>query len=158
MKNMVAIAVATVLLGGCATLSEPDVTRISLAVREAATLAPQEALSQRPDWRGAFEIVQKELSLLSVKTNVTVLDLLGVLDRLPINEMKSDTARLSIAAARLTIALAGWSDVEIVRVEQVQTVIVALHDGVSTGMLLTKPLEMAPLVLKKTAPKHYTVK
>lgn len=149
------------LIAGCATLSEPDITRISLAVREAATLATQEALQDQPRWRPAFVTVSSELNSLSTRTNVTVLDLVNALNRLPLSEMKSDTARLSIAGARLLIALAGWSDVEVVQTTQVIPVIVALRDGIQAGLELvpeTPATARLAAPRKKHAPKYYKLK
>lgn len=136
---------------GCSTLTAPDIARISLAVQEAAAIGTSEAVRDHPEWRPIFTQVRDQLNAAAALPTVTVGDLLAAIGKLPVSELSSDTARLAMAAAKLTIAIAGWSDVEIAQTEQVRPVLVALGKGITEG--LGKP--PAALSLK---PAHYKAK
>lgn len=152
MKPKLSLAIASlVLMFGCSTLTAPDIARISLAVQEAAAIGTSEAVRDHPEWRPIFTQVRDQLNAAAALPTVTVGDLLAAIGKLPVSELSSDTARLVMAAAKLTIAIAGWSDVEIAQTEQVRPVLVALGKGISTG-LGTPP---AALSLKQA---HYKAK
>lgn len=147
---------AVTMLTGCVNNdngdSVPDIQRISAAVEEAARFGTSEAVRDNPTWRPTFALVRDELMKLSLKDKLTVADLLDAVAKLPVSELSSDTARVIIAGARLTIALANWSDVEIVQTEQIRPVVVALAGGINGGLI------ESPASKPQAAKKHYKVK
>lgn len=122
------------LLASCTTTGQPDIARISRAVQEAARFGTEEALRFKPEWRPQFEVVRDQLNSLLAADKLTVAELLNAIDRLPVSELSSDTGRLIIGAARLTVSIAGWSDVEIVQTAQAKPVGVALVSGITAGL------------------------
>lgn len=153
MKKALSLSVALVL-ASCATLPEPDIIRIAAAVKEAATLGTSEAVRDHPEWRPHFDYATEELELLEKQDQITVANLLDVLSRLPVSELSSDQARIIMSVARLTIAVAGWSDVKIVQTQQLRPVIIALREGIDAG--LAQPV--VPLAKTAKIVKHYRVK
>lgn len=146
-----ALLLATVL-AGCTTVGDPDIPRIALAVKEAATIGTSEAVRDHPEWRPHFEDVSNELELLEKQETITVGQLLEEINQLPVSELSSDRARLIMASARFTIAIAGWSDVELKQSEQVRPVIIALREGIDAGLASPMIPKVAGVGAK---PKHY---
>lgn len=124
-------------LTGCATApdgsSVPDTARIALVTREAAAIGTAEALFRYPEWKPDFVSVVAQLKALEAEPNITVNAMLGIIARLPVNELRSRDAQLAISGARLVVAAAGWSDVEITRTEQLRPVVTALREGLELG-------------------------
>lgn len=150
-----------VLLTSCATTSQPDIVRIAAAVEEAARFGTQEALRDRPDWRPTFLLVRDQLTAIAARDKLTVSDLLDAVSLLPITELSSDGARIAFAAARLTIALANWSDVEVIATEQVRPVVEALAKGMTAGLNAADVRSArvgGSFVPAKTSPKYYKAK
>lgn len=139
MKTKLLTLVATVMLiAGCVTSPDtgktvPDIPRIAAITREAATIGTKEALIRQPQWTGKFVMVVAQLEVLEKQTNITVESMLGIISQLPVNELRSDNARLAISTARLVVAAAGWSQVEIVKSEQLRPVVIALKEGMIAG-------------------------
>lgn len=129
-------ALAT-LFSGCTTTPEgktvPDIARIALITREAATIGTQEAIFREPQWKEKFILVAAQLAVLEAQPDITVESLLGIISQLPVNELRSHDATLAISSARLLIAAAGWSSVTIVRAEQLRPVVTALREGLIAG-------------------------
>ena len=138
MKKLLTIcAVTGLFVAGCTTTPEgktvPDVPRIAAITREAATIGTQETLIRRPEVKDKFIMVVAQLAVLETQGDITVESLLAIVSQLPVNELKSDNARLAISGARLVVAAAGWSDVTIVRAEQLRPVVTALREGLIAG-------------------------
>lgn len=135
--SLCSLLLIPVLFTGCVTspdgTNSPDIERISNVAREAATFGTLEALRARPDWADEFAIAHKELKALSTAEKITVGDLLTVLNRLPIKELQSNEARITIGAARILIAGSGWSAVDAVRLAQIRPVVVAIVEGLEFG-------------------------
>lgn len=140
MKRAIAItAIAAVLVAGCVTSPTtgktiPDIPRIAAITREAAAIGSQEALFRKPELRDKFVLVANSLALLESQDDITVEKLLFVVNQLPVNELKSRDATLAISTARLVVAAAGWSEVTIVRAEQLRPVVSALREGLLVGI------------------------
>ena len=136
-KLMTLCAVTGLLVAGCTTTPEgktiPDVPRIAAITREAATIGTTEALIRNPAWKEKFILVVAQLGVLETQGDITVEKLLYIVSQLPVNELKSDDARLAISAARLVVAGAGWSSVTIIRDEQLKPVVTALREGLVAG-------------------------
>lgn len=134
MKRFLPVLIPAILLFGCATLSQPDIDRITRGVQEAARIGTAEAVRERPEWRATFTLVRDEVRALAARESLTVNDLLGAIDKLPVAELSSDGARLAISAVRFTVAVAGWSEVDIVQSAQIRPVMTALDVGMTAGL------------------------
>lgn len=136
-KIMILCAVTGMLVAGCTTTPEgktiPDVPRIAAITREAAAIGTQEALVRNPALKEKFVLVAAQLAILETQGDITVEKMLYIVSQLPVNELKSDDARLAISAARLVVAGAGWSSVTIIRDEQLRPVVTALREGLIAG-------------------------
>ncbi len=125
------------VLTGCITSPEgktvPDIARIALVTREAATIGTSQALMRNPQWKDKFILVVAQLRVLEAQPDITVESLLGIIGQLPVNELRSDNATLAISSARLLVVAAGWSSVPIVRAEQLRPVVTALREGLEAG-------------------------
>lgn len=159
--SIITLPLTVPFLTGCVTTtSQPDIQRIAAAVQEAARFGTQEAIRDRPDWQATFVLVRDQLDALALRDKLTVADLLDAVSLLPISEFSSDGVRIAFAAARLTIALANWSDVEVLATEQVRPVISALAKGITAGLpvgnesLSNRTSARAPV----RTPKHYKIK
>lgn len=128
------------LVASCVTTGEPDTERISRAVKEAATFGTQEAVREHPEWRPHFVLARTELDLLAQMNEISVDSLLDVANRMPVQELSSDRARLIVGGAKLTIAIAGWSNVKLKQTEQVRPVVIALRDGIDAGLMPRPPI------------------
>lgn len=137
-KILLLLALALPLLPGCITSPEtgktiPDIPRIARGVKEAARIGSREAIFNRPQLAEKFDLVIAQLIKLEEREIVTVETLLDIGSQLPIKELKSREAQLSFDAARVSVALAGWSSVEIVQAAQIHPVITALREGLQQG-------------------------
>lgn len=129
---------AIILSTGCKTApdgtKQPDIARIALITREAAAIGTAEAVARNPEWRDQFQSVVVELRKLETANDITPDVLLFTIRGLPVNELRSRDATLAITSARLLVVAAGWSDVTIVRSEQMRPVVAALRDGIELGL------------------------
>jgi hypothetical protein len=136
-KTLTAILLSAAMLAGCVTSPEgktiPDVPRIAAIVREAATIGTAEALLRRPELKEKFILVVAQLAVLEAQPDITVESLLAIVSQLPVNELKSDNARLAISSARILVASTGWATQPIVRGEQMRPVVNALKEGMAAG-------------------------
>ena len=136
--KLFAVAIAASLCAGCVSTPEgktiPDVPRIAAITREAAMIGTQEALFRKPELKDRFVLVANSLLLLEGQDDITVEKLLFIVNQLPVNELKSRDATLAISTARLVVAAAGWSEVTIVRAEQLRPVVTALREGLLAGI------------------------
>lgn len=139
MKKILAICIVVPLLASfsaCTTVngvSEPDVARIALVAQEAATIGTEEALLLHPEWMPFFQIAQAELRTLATAPTISASDILGIIGRMPVKELKSQAARVSIDGARLLIAATGFSEINAERVAQLRPIVVALYVGMEAG-------------------------
>lgn len=137
---MLAATIALPLIG-CKTVTNPDGTtanvpdieRIALVAKEAATMGTEEALKVHPEWLPRFQLARGELVGLAAGPTITAAQLLDVLARLPVKELQSNAARLSIQSARIVIAGAGWSVVPEERLKQIAPVALAIAQGIELG-------------------------
>lgn len=156
MKKLFAfpLLAALALFAGCTTVGAPDIERISRAVQEAARIGTQEAVRDHPEWIPYFVTTRDSLNILAASDKLTVASLLEAISKLPVSELSSDTARLIIAGAVLTVSIAGWSDIEIVQTEQIRPVVIALSDGINAGLTTQPSAVRIPAVAKA----HYKAK
>lgn len=120
---------------GCTTTGEFDTVRVARVAREAAQFGTSEALRGHPEWRQKFVDAQLELKFLQTSPTLGIADLLRVINRLPVNELKSDEARIAITGARILIAGLNLPEVSAERLAQLQPIAGAISEGIGAGLL-----------------------
>lgn len=151
MKTKLTTVLALILLTACKTM---DVAQIAPACQEAAAIGTEAALLYKPEWRPAFGVARDSLKALGGSTNILTLPaLLDILNKLPISELSSDTARLSFSGAKLLIAMFGYSNIEPVKSDQLKLLANALADGINEGM--GKTTATSKLFKLKKKPSSY---
>lgn len=100
---VLAMAMAMGLMLGCATTSPTDLQRIESATKLAAYVGAAEFLASNPESQPAFVAARDELLLLEKQEHIDVTVLMGIVNRLPVKELKSSQARLAITAATLLL-------------------------------------------------------
>lgn len=134
-------AAALFAVAGCITVTNPDGTtetapdieRIALVAKEAATMGTEEALRVHPEWLPRFQLARRELVGLVAGPTITAAQLLDIMARLPVKELQSNAAKISIRSARIVIAGAGWSVVPEDRLRQLCPVALAIAEGIEAG-------------------------
>lgn len=124
--------VATVT--GCKSLRTADSARIARVSKQAATIGTREVLTAHPAYRAQFQEAADELHMLASSPTIGVSDLLAIAQRLPVKELKSDTARLSFEGATLLISAIDVPELSADRVAQLQPIAQAIADGIIAGM------------------------
>lgn len=119
---------------GCHTLTPADSARIATASKQAATIGTTEILKAHPEWRPQFQLAADELRQLASAPSIGVNDLLAIAQRLPVKELKSDTARLSFEGATLLISVIDVPTLPADRIAQLQPIAQAIADGIIAGM------------------------
>jgi hypothetical protein len=154
-QNLTRAACLAILLAGCSTLNTPDIPRIALAVREAARVGTSEALRDHPEWIPKFKLARDQLNMLATRGTLTATVMLDSIAELPVSMLSSDAARLSFEGARIIVAVAGWSSVEIVQTQQIRPVVEALAAGITDG-LPVNPVVLSVGARRLVKPgKHY---
>lgn len=130
-----ALLLGTVLLtgSGCSTLSPTDIQRISAATKVAAYVGTSTALRQHPEWKDAFAIASDNLKVLETADTLDVAQILAIIQRLPIKELKSDTAAIIITSATILITEFNVSTIPLERVKQLQPIVKSIRQGIDLG-------------------------
>lgn len=146
----IAISCTTVTQPDGTTTSKPDIERIALVAKEAAAFGTEEALKVHPEWLPRFQLARGELVGLAAGPTITAAQLLDIMARLPVKELQSNAARLSITSARIIIAGAGWSVVPEERLKQVAPIAIAIAQGIeagTAGLVTWVPATPAPIII-----------
>lgn len=119
---------------GCKSFTPADSARIASVSKQAATIGTREVLTAHPSYRAEFQEAADELHALASSPTIGVSDLLAIAQRLPVKELKSDTARLSFEGATLFISAIDVPELSADRVAQLQPIAQAIADGIIAGM------------------------
>lgn len=138
------LTVGVCLLGllaqpACTTTGQPDVGRIARVAKQAATIGTTEVLTAHPEWLPQFQLAEKELRQLAASPTLSLDDLLAIIQRLPVKELKSQEARLSFEGATLLISAIDVPDLPADRLAQLQPIVLAISDGLAGGRLAVFP-------------------
>lgn len=128
------IQCAAILLGitltGCANLTPTQSTRIEGGVKAAAQIGGGIALSEHPEWRVGFQEAVLDLGVIAdTQGQVGFNQVLGIVQRLKVKELKSPTAQLSILGGMTLLDAFGKTELNPQTSDQVKAIARALHDG-----------------------------
>lgn len=104
--NTTTALIALTLFTNCAILNKDStetqkVNEIRNLSYAAASLGTSAALKQNPSWKSQFDIAYSSLDALVNSKRVTGLLLRDVISKLPVKELKSDTAKIAIEGATM---------------------------------------------------------
>ena len=126
------------LAGGCATTAaKPDVDRIAPVVKTAAFVGTFYFLQEKPAAEPAFRIALNELRLLEAAESIDFNNILWIVNRLPVKELKSDEAVLIVTSATILLAELGGPSVPIERLRELRPIVVALRQGIDLALQQT---------------------
>ncbi len=139
-KLLTLLTISTVLVmvfTGCKTTADgtktADIERIARVTREATSIGTLELLKRHPEWLIHFKIAHDELAQLESADNISLDSVLTIISRLPIQELKSDDARLAVQGSRLLISAIDVPEVGAERLAQIRPIVKALREGLEAG-------------------------
>ena len=118
------------LLVSCATTQEGKIIQVHDLSYAAASTGTQAALRQNATWRNQFEQAFKTLDVLVETKTVTGALLREIMAQLPVNELKSENARLAIESATVLYDLTVGNKVNI----EAQPYVLASATGIRHGL------------------------
>jgi len=125
------------LTSGCSSLNDglsgSNARRIQTSVKLAAYLGTSSYLQSHPETRTAFIIAANELRSLAIADNIDAVNLLAIVNRLPIKELESDQSKIIITAA--TIILSDFAgELQLDQLKQLQPIAAAMAEGIELGL------------------------
>lgn len=127
---------------GCKTTATgervPDTQKIAGIVKVAAYVGTSEGLKAHPEWRTGFETAAVALGTLETAETLDMADILAVVDKLPLKQLKSDKAVLLITSGTILLQELGGSIIPL-DTSQLQPIAKALREGVQLGLGQTPP-------------------
>lgn len=138
------ILLLALALGGCATTPEEHQARIRALSYAAASLGTQEALLQKPEWRGQFEAAYTNLNSLVESRVVTGVLLRQVIASLPVKELKSPQARIAIETATVLFDATAGTKLDVEKAPYLLAAATGIRDGLKAGLAAPPALRQAP--------------
>lgn len=120
--------------GTVETPAQAEARRVESVVKMVAMNGTILALKQNPDWREDFVAAADLLLLVQQKDKLTLDDIYGILVQLPIKELKSDTAQITILNAKLLLDEFDSGSVDLNRAERLKPIAKALYEGIELGL------------------------
>ncbi len=139
---------------GCAifgggSISTNDIARVARVVKVAASTGTQLSIQQHPEWGPGFELAQQDLLELSASTNIDFIQIMSIVQRLPVKQLQSPEAVLAITAGTMILSEFGGASISLDKVQQYPPIAKALAEGIRYG--LDNPLPPSPVKPPKTA-------
>jgi len=138
MKHLALITttfLAILLASGCASLT-PDqkAARVQGLSYAAASIGTAAALDQKPEWRPAFELALKNLSVLVDSKQITGQQLRDILATLPVKELNSRTARIAIDSATMLFDTLTGEPIDLTKTPYILAAATGIRDGMKVGL------------------------
>ena len=159
-KTMMAVLVCALAFTGCVTKpavvnpdgtvtpggKAPDIARIAAVTEEVVRIGTATVLIDRPDLLPYFQTALAELTLIEKSGKVTPALLIDVLNQLPVKQLHGNNSVMIFESARVLLAAAGWSQVDITRTQQLLPIVTAMKQGLITAGVepLAAPAAVAP--------------
>lgn len=130
----VTISIPVSILSGCAGLQEPtSLQRVTTAAKVAAFVGSAEYIRSHPGARPTFEAARNQLVQMEQSEHIDLATLLAIVTRLPVQELKSEHARILITAATIIISDYGAS-LPIDQLENLRPVARAIREGIDLAL------------------------
>jgi|GEM_PF-3916538 len=120
-----------------------DTNRVDRVAKQAAIDGTTEVLGTHPEWRAQFQQAEDDLNILANSPSVSLDDILAIAQRLPVKELKSQTARLSFEGATLTISLLDVPELPATANADIQSIAKSIADGIAQGIATAPPIPAA---------------
>lgn len=138
----IALACGLLFSTGCAsTGGKATVDDFTPAIKTAATFGTFYALRDNPDWSDEFLDAARALKVLEHSEKIDFTTIMAIVMQLPVDELKSDDARLAITGATILLSSYGGRLVELDKLENVRPIATALREGIGLGMGMSGPAE-----------------
>jgi len=124
------ILIGVLALSGCAT---SPVSRATTGAKLAAYIGTTEYQRAHPETRPAFVIAAEELRDIEQAETIDFVTVLAIVQRLPVDRLRSPRAQLIITATSIILADVG-GQVPLDHVESLRPVVKALREGVELGL------------------------
>jgi len=141
---MIGVAALLATGTGCSTigeLGEGDLALLAQDVQDVSREGTIFALAENPQWRVNVTLVRDQLNLLAANEVITTDSVLKIVQGLPLKELQSTEARLSITTVRITLRRAG-RNVEIGNIKSIRPIVIGMATGITEG--LAHPLSPHP--------------
>ncbi len=116
------------------TTSVIDTNRVDLVAKQAAIDGTQDILATHPQWAPQFQLAADQLNALATSPTISIDNILAIAQQLPVNELKSPTAKLSFEGATLLISLLDVPQLNPQTTAELQSVAKAIADGINFGI------------------------
>lgn len=134
-KLITSLTVSSLLfMNGCSTLTPNQVTNYAAVAEVAAFTGTSVALKQHPEWRPGFIEASAELKTIANSTNITITQIMMIVQRLPVKELQSDTAKLTITSATILLSGLNVPEMPADRIKQLQPIVVSIYTGIDMGI------------------------
>jgi len=86
----------------------------------AGYISTREALRQNPDWRPYFVQAEHDLQVLEESEDIDYVNVLAIMDRLPIKQLKTEEATIIVTATTIIIEEAGGGSITLSDVQKAE--------------------------------------
>lgn len=116
------------------TVHALDTNRVANVARQAAQDATINLTQQHPDWVPYFQTAETDLKALAAAPNPSLNDLLAIVQRLPVKQLKGSTAQLSFEGATLLLSAVDIPQMPATAAADIHVIAQAIADGVAAGL------------------------
>jgi len=138
MKNIIlslTLAVSMLFGSGCASIGLGTAKDPIPAIKTAAYVGSFYALREHPEWRSGFETALAELKVLENSDTLDWVSLMAIVNRLPVDELKSDDATVIITAGTMLLSQYGEGVLDVDSLEKIKPVAAALREGIELALI-----------------------
>lgn len=126
------------------TVSTLDTNRVDRACKQAAIDGTTDVLRVHPEWRPQFQQAEDDLNAIANNPSPSIDDILAIAQRLPVKELRSETAVLSFQAGQFALSLFDVPQASPTAAADIQSVARAMADGVAQGISNAPPVPVKP--------------
>lgn len=117
-----------------------DTNRVDRVAKQAAIDGTTDVLAIHPEWRPQFQQAEDDLNSLAASPSISIDDILAIAQRLPVKELKSQTAKLSFEGATLLISLLDVPQLPSTANADLQALAKSIADGIASGIANAPPI------------------
>lgn len=103
-------------------------------VKVAAYLGTSLALTEHPEWKPGFQLAYDELGVLENADTIGIAEVLTILNKLPVKELKSPQAIIVITATTILIQELGANDLTEVQTAKLKPVVRDIRAGIKLAL------------------------
>jgi len=127
------VSIIGIVSSGCASNGRPAPITLAM-VKIAANSGASVAIADHPDWRPAFVMAHDELGIYLANGKLTGEQLADIMNRLPVKELKSNTARIIISSGVILFDVYISQATDVNKVAAIADVGRAIYDGLDVAI------------------------